>query len=219
VIIEPLKQRARTALLGLLLVASLAGCSLLNADAPIAAATASPTSGYAPLSVRFDASDSSGGAGLDYVWDVGDPGAEGPVHGVEVDHRYDRSGSYNVRLTVIDDAGRRDETWLTIDVLNRPPLASCRFSTDAPLVGETVTFDASGSVDLDGRIVDVLWTFGDGETARGSSVQHVYTTEAVFTVRVTVVDDAGASDSAEHTMTVHVNTGGGGCSGGGGVCL
>jgi PKD repeat protein len=56
--------------------------------------------------------------------------------------------------------------------------------------GVTVVFDAGGSRDNVG-IAKVLWDFGDGESAMGLSVSHVYDTAGVFNVTLTVEDGAG----------------------------
>ena len=57
-------------------------------------------------------------------------------------------------------------------------------------VGVTVDFDASESWDNVG-IAKVLWDLGDGESAAGLSVSHVYGSAGVFNVTLTVEDGAG----------------------------
>src|SRR3989304_4708835 len=53
---------------------------------------------------------------------------------------------------------------------NQAPTAAFTFTVE----GVTVSFHASGSAALDGRIIGYDWTFGDGITDTGRSVQHVY---------------------------------------------
>jgi len=60
-------------------------------------------------------------------------------------------------------------------------------------IGETVNFDGSASSDTDGAIVSYSWNFGDGGTAEGASVSHVYTAAGDYTVTLTVTDNSGAS--------------------------
>jgi len=71
--------------------------------APVAAASASPTSGRVPLNVSFDGRGSldEGQDISSYVWDFGDgsPAGQGPV----VQHTYSTAGTYTARLTVLDD--------------------------------------------------------------------------------------------------------------------
>jgi hypothetical protein len=56
--------------------------------------------------------------------------------------------------------------------------------------GVAVVFDAGGSRDNVG-IAKILWDFGDGESAAGLSVSHVYDTAGVFNVTLTVEDGGG----------------------------
>jgi len=69
-------------------------------SAPVANFTGSPTTGTAPLAVRF--SDSSSGSPTSWSWDFGDGGtstSSSPTH------TYDRPGTYAVSLTVANDSG------------------------------------------------------------------------------------------------------------------
>jgi len=71
---------------------------------PVAAFTATPTTGSAPLAVAFDASASSDpdqGDVLTYSWDFGD-GNSGT--GVTTNHSYVNDGQYTATLTVSDGA-------------------------------------------------------------------------------------------------------------------
>ncbi len=72
--------------------------------------------------------------------------------------------------------------------------------------GDTVGFDASASRDLDGTISAYHWDFGDGATAEGETVDHVFAKPGTYQVALTVTDDAGSSCSATtDTMTVMVD--------------
>ena len=63
----------------------------------------------------------------------------------------------------------------------------------------TCTFDASGSSDSDGTIVDYAWDFGDGALGSGESTTHSYSQPGTYTVTLTVTDDDGATDSTSDT--------------------
>lgn len=71
---------------------------------PVANFTATPDSGFAPLSVTFDASSSSDpdGAIVAWTWNFGD-GVTGS--GPSVTHVYATAGTFTASLTVTDDSG------------------------------------------------------------------------------------------------------------------
>ncbi len=87
---------------------------------PTARMTATPVSGEAPLSVRFDGSSSSGdptALPLMYAWDFGEGSL--PEAGVQVEHVYEKTGIYRPTLTVYDVFGNSSSISETI-TLQRP---------------------------------------------------------------------------------------------------
>ena len=81
-----------------------------------------------------------------------------------------------------------------IDPVPTPiPIARFARSLSDPSVGEAITFDASESVDPDGRVVSYAWDFGDGSTASGRRVTHAYALEGMFIVTLVVTDYLGDS--------------------------
>jgi len=134
-------------------------------------------------------------------------------------HQYTHKGTFTVRLTVTDDDGLTASTTRQITVVNLPPVASFTVALHIEHLGlvlrrREVTFDASGSYDPDGEIVRYAWDFGDGNTAEGRIVTHTYPEAGTYTVRLTVTDDDGMTDTAEQEVQV-VPGGGGGPAGGG----
>ncbi len=85
---------------------------------------------------------------------------------------------------------------------NQPPRASFTFSPSNPKPGETVTFDASSSSDLDGTISNYAWTFGDGGTATGPTATHTFSADGLFSVTLTVTDDRGSVDVTSRNVAV-----------------
>jgi len=210
-------------LFAMILLAGLCGCAplsgLFSGDRPPSAAvSASPSTGTAPLTVFLNGSGSTDDRGIvSYSWNFGDGGNE-TTDTPFIEHIYERPGLYEPLLTVTDDSGQREEASVAVHVLNNPPIASFRMSSDSPLPGETVSFDGSSSFDPDGTIVSFTWDFGDGTSIAGAQVSHAYVDLGVYTVRLTVTDDSGDSSSLTHTVQVHTGSPGG-CTGGGGVCL
>ncbi len=64
---------------------------------------------------------------------------------------------------------------------------------DSPL---EVQFSGKASVDPDGDALRYAWTFGDGGTSAEATPVHVYEAPGRYTVRLTVTDAQGSSDSA-----------------------
>jgi len=171
---------------------------------PTASFTFSPSSPTPGVWVQFDGSGSTDpdGSIVSYAWQFGD-GATGT--GASAYHRFSSAGSYTVRLTVTDDDGASDTTTRTIAVgapANQPPTASFTVSPSSPAPGVWVQCDGSGSSDPDGSIVSYAWQFGDGATGTGSTAQHAYGAVGTYTVRLTVTDDRGASDTATRQLSV-----------------
>jgi PKD repeat protein len=85
---------------------------------------------------------------------------------------------------------------------NLPPIANFTYSPTFPYVGQAVTFDASGSSDIDGTIVSYEWDFGDGLMGTDVVTTHTYESAGTFTVTLTVTDDLGATDTLQQEITV-----------------
>ncbi len=88
-------------------------------DAPLAIATANPTSGQAPLTISFDGSNSSDPDGTltTYAWDFGD-GQSG--NGAMANHVYTSAGTFTALLTVTDEDNASDTTSIVISVTAQP---------------------------------------------------------------------------------------------------
>ena len=76
---------------------------------------------------------------------------------------------------------------------NGTPTATFTFSPSQPRAGDEVLFNAQGSTDTDGTIVEYRWNFGDGdvETTASPTVEHSFDEEGDFTVSLVVVDNGG----------------------------
>jgi PKD repeat protein len=83
-----------------------------------------------------------------------------------------------------------------------PPTATFTMNPQNPVVGETVTFDATASVDSDGTIVKWVWDFGDENKGTGEIFSHSYGSAGNYTVKLKVVDDHGIGRSNTTILTV-----------------
>ncbi len=64
------------------------------------------------------------------------------------------------------------------------------------------TFDGSGSSDPEGALVSHAWDFGDAGTATGAVVEHTFATAGTYSVRLTVTDAGGLTDTLARQVTV-----------------
>ena len=173
---------------------------------PVVEATANKTSGPAELKVKFDAvaADPDGDdAELLYHWDFGDD--NGTALEMSPEHTYMAPGTYTATVTVTDPSGASVTDTVQITVTDPPAnqapsvqAAALPQSGPAPL---EVLFTAAGT-DPDGDALTYAWSFGDGESGTGQSVNHLYTRTGTYVAQVTVTDARGRIGTATVTVTV-----------------
>ena len=88
-----------------------------------------------------------------------------------------------------------------------PPTPSFFFFPTAPLVNESVLFDASASCPGApgcpfGSIVSYNWNFSDGNPDSGKAVRHVFTRAQKYDVTLTVTTDRGLAAMLTQPVTV-----------------
>jgi PKD repeat protein len=83
-----------------------------------------------------------------------------------------------------------------------PPTADFTINPNNPAVGDTVTFNATTSIDPDGVITKYHWSFGDGVEDTGVTTTHIYSSAGDYTVRLSVVDDNGIGSTFVTEITV-----------------
>ena len=169
---------------------------------PVAALTATPRSGKAPLVVSFDGSDSSDDGGItNWLWDFGD-GSSGS--GTATNHTYTVPGDYTATLTVTDGEFS-DSASLVISVApeNQAPTADFTMAPSSGVDTETsVSFDASASSDPDGDSLQYAWDFGDGSSSVGITTNHTFSAAGTYTVSLEVSDGDGGVDMTSQSLSV-----------------
>jgi len=158
-----------------------------------------PGTGHAPLSITFRAASSLAVEDeASYVWDFGD-GASGT--GEAVEHTFDVKGSYRVRLQVTSLDGKVDTAEHTVHVRSAAPHAEFSIDPFQAPIDYPIRFDASDSYDSDGEIVSFHWDFGDGTTALGEIVEHIFPEERVrYRVVLTITDADGDTSQASGSV-------------------
>ena len=188
---------------------------------PVAAFSATPSSGLPPLEVTFNGGGSSAPAGIvSYAWDFGDDSPAGS--GAQVQHTY-AEGTWTARLTVTDGNGITATTTKTIAAANTPPVVTL----DAPTcetacwkVGDVIQLAAHATDTQDGTVPDsafewhvgLMHCHGAGDchehdlvNASGvdstSIVAPDHDSGSFLRVVVTVTDSGGLTDTA--SIEVH----------------
>lgn len=169
---------------------------------PIAVASASPTSGVAPLTVTFSSAGSYDpeGAALTYKWTFGDGTNSSTV--ANPSHIYQNHGTYTAQLTVSDGVNSTVSSNLTIRVGNQPPIAIAGANPTYGARPLTVAFSSAGSYDPEGATLSYAWTFGNGATSIAANPSYTYQTDGVFTAQLTVSDGVNKTSSSNLTITV-----------------
>jgi glucose/arabinose dehydrogenase len=189
---------------------------------PTAVATATPTSGPAPLLVQFDGSASTappGGQPLTYAWDLDGDGAFDDSSLVAPAYTYVVPGNHTVSLRVTDALGASATTSLTISAGNTAPVAT--IVTPGPSltweVGEDISFSGIATDAQEGTLPasrlawslvlqhcpsgcheHVLQTFPGTASGGFSAPDHEY--PSYLELRLTATDGLGLSDTKSVTV-------------------
>ena len=164
--------------------------------------TANVTSGDSPLSVKF--TDLSSGGATSWQWDFN---GDGSIDSTEQNpvHTYPTAGTYTVKLTASDGDDSDSET-----KTNYIYVTSSGSSLDAGFTSNITSGEAPLSVkftDLSsGDVSSWQWDF-DGDGSIDSTKQnpvYIYNEKGYYTVKLTVYDNDGNSDSLTevHYITV-----------------
>jgi PKD repeat protein len=92
------------------------------------------------------------------------------------------------------------------------PTAKFTFSPAEPVVDQAVTFDASTSSSLNGRITKYEWVVGDSIkrfSSAAPTMTRSFTSEGNYLVKLTVTDSAGKTNTIERKVTIKPGTTGG----------
>ena len=182
---------------------------------PTVQASATPTSGAAPLVVDFTASSTDPeGDALSYHWDFGEPGQGADT--ATARYTYTRPGTYPAVVTVTDAVGNSESIGVQISVAeprdttpptitDLTPAGGSSTSTKQPVIGATVKDDRSElsasqvTMYLDGRTVTFTY---EEATGRISHLPAKRLATGQHQVRVVAEDLAGNVSSKTWSFTV-----------------
>jgi chitodextrinase len=146
-----------------------------------------PDNPFAGTVITFTGS-ATGTMPMTFTWDFGDY-AQG--QGNPIEHVYEMPGEYRLTLTVTNACGG---TVVTATVAVDPSTCIPPYETTFtwipfyPVTGEPITFTGRASGTLP---IDYIWDFGDGSTAVGDVVIHVFELPMDYLVTLTATNDCG----------------------------
>jgi PKD repeat protein len=114
-----------------------------------------------------------------------------------------KTNNVNIEISKADEPLENEELNTNI-----PPVADAgpdqrAYLDSSPSMKVEVHFDASGSHDPDGDIVDYSWKFGDGHKGSGEFITHEYSFPEEYQVTLTVTDNDGTTGT--DTVIIYID--------------
>jgi gliding motility-associated-like protein len=160
---------------------------------PQASLSASPLTACRGVAISFTSSVTwnSPGTGT-YTWDFGDGGTSSLANPT---HAYTAAGTYTIKLTATNSSGcpSTDTASNLITIYPGPSVNFSASPTSICALGGTTTFTSTSSGT---PTLSHYWDFGDGGNSNSSGpVSHSYFGPGNYTVRLSVTDGNGCTDS------------------------
>jgi PKD repeat protein len=176
--------------------------SYITVDPPVAAFSALPVTGPAPLTVQFT-DESTGSIPTYWEWTFGDGWmAAGGIEARNPSNTYTTPGTYTVTLHVANAAGGNTLTrtgYITVTSGGTPPVAAFSGTPTSGSAPLTVTFtDQSTS-----SPTSWSWDFGDSTGSTSQNPSHSYAAAGTYTVTLTATN-ANGSDAEARTGYITV---------------
>lgn len=139
-------------------------------------------------------------------WDFGDGNMQSGQ--LTMEHAYDRSGIYSVKMTVRDIFGCLDTIVKPLYIKVAGPHAGFTAPVATVCSNVAVVFSDTSSSALTAPIVSWFWDYGDGitETKTSGPFEHAYKQAGSYTVTLTVTDNIGCTSSAVQNSGFKIST-------------
>jgi hypothetical protein len=188
-----------------------ADCVLKPTASALSATFSAPAQAAAGTAASFDPATSLSAAGYSSTtWSFGDGTSAFATAGpATTTHAFATPGSYTVTLTLVDPYGNAASASRSIvvepaSVSTAPSPASPRIGIvpHRPVAGVAAILTAVPAASIAAPSASLRWQLGDGSTATGTRVRHVYARPGRYGVKLTVTSDAGTHEQA--TMSLRV---------------
>lgn len=128
-------------------------------------------------------------------WNFGDGNKSTLLNGT---HSYSLPDSFDVKLSIISDAGCADSITKQVYLLFN---VSVDFTAKHFCLGDTVLFESFCNA-LPDSFRNYLWDFGDGATIVRNNPRHIYPDTGSYNVSLVGLTYLGYKDTAMHTITI-----------------
>lgn len=149
-----------------------------------------------------DLSYDSDGYIISRLWSFGDGSTSNEKN---PQHVFKKGGVYTVILAVTDNDNATNTTTKQI-IVNSIPSASFIYTPTNPKTGETVVFNASASVDIDGNIIKYEWDWNsDGiydDASNTPIITHSWADDGIYNVTLRVTDNRGVANITKKSITI-----------------
>lgn len=123
-----------------------------------------------------------------WLWDFGDHAIDSIQN---PKHIYINADTFSVSLNAITSEGCRTDTTIKNVIINPLPVAAFGF-VGLSCRDQQIVFSDSSKPSI-GNITSQAWTFGDGGLAGGSVTTHVYNSDGIFPVSLSVKNSKGCN--------------------------
>ncbi len=141
-----------------------------------------------------------GGQIISWAWDFGDEtsGVNNNSGLQNPSHVFAQPGTYTVSLIVTTTNTCADTTTRVITIA---PAPFAEFAFTSGCSNDTIQFTSSTYVDPTTTLT-WFWEFGDGTTSTDTDPQHIYMSQGVYMVNLTITDTAGCTAMVTHPVSV-----------------
>jgi PKD repeat protein len=170
---------------------------------PSVIVTSSPSPAMVGQTIAFTGNIAGGTSpygGISWIFGDGTSSSclTGSGQSCTIQHTYSARGNYTLTASTADSKGNTGAQTLAITVLPFGP--SFSWSPTNPAVGQVVSFN--GTATSGSPPYSFSWDFGDGDTATGPIVSHVYVQSQFFLVRLSVTDAIGNTGVKQRSIAV-----------------
>jgi PKD repeat protein len=119
-----------------------------------------------------------------------------------VSWKFQKPGTYNIKLIVKDDNFATDTITVPLPVINRAPTADAGADMSVDIEDSVPFYGKGTDPSEDAWMLNYYWDFGDKTSSREMNPTHRYKEPGVYTVVLTVTDSYGESSTSITKVTV-----------------